>query len=182
MTTLQDLVNGAYDPKGGGGDVRIFFEKLKAEDRVFTDGNFKMTAPLQQEALSVADAIMKRAKDINAIPEVQEAKGFDKDAKTLSRDELAALIVGIYLQEDVKNNPRSLVFAGITTDSIRAEINGQETPYLVQAKSLGQVLSKQLFGDTHPDQSSMDTTTSQSLAPLNTEMDRKDAPAPRVRC
>ncbi len=153
------------------------------KDRIFSGGDFKMTGGLQKEAFDLADALMKYAKDHNIkiedIPEVQSAKGFDKDAAHLSRDELAALVVGISIQKNVENRaPNALEFAGV--EGIHAETTKDGERFnLKGVKEIASLLAQQLYGDTNPKTSSVDTSTQESLKPLDSDMRSNGAPVGR---
>ncbi len=176
MTTLQDLFTAA------GGGAGVFFEDLKAEDRVFRKGDFTMTPALEKVALELADTAMAKAKelniDINKLPEVQEAKGLDKDKAHLSRQELAALIVGTYIQQDYNNDRTTIEYRGY--GGLVTEINSHERPFMMEVQQLGKELSKQLFGDTHPKDSAIDTSSYESIKPI-TDLLKKDGNIPN-RC
>ena len=179
MKTIQDILDAEY-PHKKGESVEVYFDSLKKEDKVFQKGDFKMTATLQKEALVLADLVIEAAKkqgvDINTLPEVKEAKGFDKDADTLTREELAALIVGKIVANDFEKRKSTNTLVFTSGNGLRAQIqdtiDGKHNTVKLgtlnlEIQELGNKLAGQLYGDTYRDSSSIDTTTSESLAPLN---------------
>ncbi len=147
-----------------------------ADGRSITDGNYRLTPEENREALKIADILLKVAKekgvDINQFSDVAEAKAFDKNPAEISREELAAVIMGHAL---TRGTPPSQFVTKVESTMPTA---GQGFGLAQEPRSmqLAVELARQVFGDTYPALSTADTTTRDSLKLLNKAADRGPGP------
>lgn len=158
--TLIDFISQAQS--GGEG---FFFDDPKHVGKVFaamnqdfSDGNYRLSEAQMQSARILGQEIIDYAKqnnvDLAHFPEVKAAMGYDQNRQDLSAEELGAFLVGYAMQ----NRTFADQFGKITstlkaTNSFR--LNGE----MNEATDVALELGRQVYGDTRPQQSSTNTSS-----------------------
>lgn len=154
------------DPKHIGQAFGSMNQQFKDGDYQLTDEQMDSATILGQEIIAMAKA---KNVDLTKFPEIKAAMGYDKDAKSLTAEELGAFMVGYAMQ----NSTRIGQFVGTLTSDLSADQNRIGPA----ATDLAVELGRQVYGDTNTSNSSVNTTTDKSMDKINNNPD-----VPRARC
>jgi hypothetical protein len=159
------------DPKHPG-------SMFKAMERDFRDGNYRLTEAQMESATILGQEIIDFAKQKNVslyqFPEIRAAMGYEKGAESpLNAAELGAFMVGYAMQ----NSSVVEAFTGVVSHlSADQHLLKDSEGRAVEATDLAVELGRQVYGDTLPNKSSVDTSSKEG----NAQTMKKIAESPNI--